>query len=291
MAVRDEIERCLPDLTPGQQKIANAILADYPFAGLQTTQDLSHRLGVSAASVSRFVNRLGFSGHHEFQRALIEEMREGKRSPVEIHAGVENDLGGDFLSDYARRFARLAKVMSATVPHDQLAAVADLLGDRSRRIFLRGGRVSDCFARYLAVHLQQIRDGVRHLPEDPETWPDLILRLRRKDVVVLFDFRRYQPSLEGLARAIQSQGRANIVLVTDKWQSPIARCSNRVVALPIDVDTAWDSGACPLAFIEAVIVMVSEQDWPTAQGRIRCWDTVRRALAFPAAQAGDDDDT
>lgn len=290
MVVRDEIERCLPDLTPSQQKIANALLADYPFAGLQTIQDLSHCMGVSAPSVSRFVSRLGYAGHHEFQRALIEELREGNRSPVEIHAGVEHDLGGDFLSDYVRRFARLAGVMSATVPHDQLVAVADLLGDRSRRIFLRGGRVSDCFARYLTIHLQQIRDGVRHLPEDPESWPDLILRLRRKDVVVLFDFRRYQRSLEDLARAIQSQARANIVLVTDKWQSPIARCSTRVVALPIDVDTAWDSGACPLAFIEAAIVMVSEQDWPTAQSRIQRWDNVRRALAFPNQEAGDDDD-
>lgn len=287
MLVRDVIEQSLPELTPSQHKIANGILADYPFAGLQTIQELSHRMGVSAPSVSRYVNRLGYAGYHEFQRALIEELREGSRSPVELHAGVGQQVGGDFLTDYAGRLSRIVQLMASTVPHGQLAAVVELLGDRSRKVFLRGGRVSDCFARYLSIHLQQIRDGVRHMPEDPESWPDIVLRLRRQDVVVLFDFRRYQPSLEGLARAIQTQSRSTIVLITDKWQSPIARYGARVVALPIDVDTAWDTSACPMAFIEAAIVMVAEQHWPTAQSRIQCWDSVRRNLVAAVEVSGD----
>lgn len=288
MAVRDVIEGSLPELTPSQRKIAGAILADYPFAGLQTIQELAHRTGVSAPSVSRYANRLGYAGYQEFQRALIEELREGGRSPVEIRGSLEQKLGRAFLSEYAERFAQITQVMGSTIPHEQLAGVVDLLGDRSRRIFVRGGRVSDCFARYLSIHLQQIRDGVRHLSDDPETWPEVLLQLRRQDVLVLFDFRRYQPSLERLARAVQAQSRSVIVLITDKWQSPIARHSSHIIALPIDVGTAWDTSACPLAFVEAAIVMVAEQDWAAAQDRIESWDSVRRNIGYPAGEAGNE---
>lgn len=290
MLVRDVIKRSLPGLTPSQRKIANAILADYPFAGLQTIQDLSARLGVSAPSVSRYVNRLGYCGFQEFQLALIDELREGSRSPVDIRANVADAPSGAFLSDYARRFARVAELMGNTIPNEQLSVVADLLGDRTRRIYLRGGRVSDCLARFLSIHLKQIREGVRHMPDDLEAWPEIVLSLRRQDVVVMFDFRRYQPSLERLAASVAAQGRGTIVLVTDKWQSPIARHSSQVVALPIDVGTAWDTAACPMAFIEAIIVIVADRDWPKAQGRIENWDCVRRTLGHPTNEAGDEHD-
>ena len=289
MAVRELIERGLPGLTAGQGKIAHAVLADYPFAGLHTIQDLAERTGVSAPTVSRFVTRLGFAGYQEFQRALIDELREGSRSPVAIRATADVELGSDFLAQYANRYAALARLMAGSVPNDQLVAVAELLGDRSRRIFVRGGRVSDCIARHLSLHLQRIRSGVHHLAEDLEQWPQALLRLRRRDVVVLFDFRRYQPSLERLARAIHRERRANIVLITDKWQSPISCHSSRVVALPIEVGTAWDSSAAPLAFVEALVVLVSEQDWPRARRRMEGWDAARHALGHMENGYGDDD--
>jgi DNA-binding MurR/RpiR family transcriptional regulator len=288
MAVRELIERGLPALTAGQGKIAHAVLADYPFAGLHPIQELASRTGVSPPTVSRFVARMGFAGYQDFQRALIAELREGSRSPVAIRATTDVVLGEAFLSQYADRFAGLARQMGDAIAHEQVAAVAELCGDPLRRVFVRGGQVSDCLARYLSLHLQRIRPGVWHMPDDPQQWPHTLLRMRRKDVVVLFDLRRYQPSLERLAHAVHAERRANVVLVTDTWQSPIACHSSRVVALPIDIGTAWDSSAAPLAFVEALVVLVTERDWPKARRRMESWDAVRRDLDRTNGQ-GDDD--
>ena len=70
--------------------------------------------------------------------------------------------------------------------------------------------------------------------------------------------------------------------------SPIARHSDHVVALPIENDTAWDTAICAVAFVEALIVKVSEADWPATKGRKETWDTLR--LSPPTIKNGDDDD-
>ncbi len=280
MTVQDEVRANLTSLTAGQIKLANALLADYPFAGLQPIQQLADATGVSPPSISRFVNRLGFGGFGDFQNALIEELREGSRSPRDLHAlsGEGTETGTCFLDSYTQRAADLVRQLPQTITQQQLDSVAALLGDPARDIYVRGGRISDALARFLSLHLRQTRPGIHHLADDPELWPDAVMRMRRRDVAVLFDFRRYQPSLERLAAAISQQRRAQVVLITDKWQSPAARYATHVIALPIEIGTAWDTGAAALALIEALVVTVSEQDWHSTEDRIKDWDALRARL-------------
>jgi DNA-binding MurR/RpiR family transcriptional regulator len=284
MTVRETIRRETGNLTPSERKIANAVLADYPFGALQTIQQLAERCGVSAPSITRFVSKIGFAGYQEFQRQLIGELREGSRSPLDLKA-TEKRGSGDFVADYARRAAALLTDMAASVSQQQFDGIAKLLSDPNRAVFLLGGRISDSIARLLSQHLRQIRPRIHHLPANQEDWPDQVLSMRKQDVVMLFDFRRYQPDLARLAERIALKRHPTIVLITDKWMSPIARHSDHVVALPIENDTAWDTAICAVAFIEALIVKVSEADWPATRGRIETWDTLR--LSPPPTKDGD----
>lgn len=283
MTVRETIRREAANLTATERKIANAVLADYPFGALLTIQELADRIGVSAPSITRFVSKIGFSGYQEFQRELIGELREGSRSPLDLKA-TEKLGSGNFLADYVRRATSLLDEMTISVPQDQFESIVTLLSDPSRSVFLLGGRISDTIARFLSQHLKQIRPRIHHLPPNQEDWPDLVLSMRKQDVVVLFDFRRYQPDIALLAERIARQRRPTIILVTDKWMSPIARHSDHVVALPIENDTAWDTSICALGFVEALIVKVSEADWPATRARIETWDTLR--LSPPIMEKG-----
>ena len=283
MTVRETIRREAANLTATERKIANAVLAAYPFGALLTIQELADRIGVSAPSITRFVSKIGFSGYQEFQRELIGELREGSRSPLDLKA-TEKLGSGNFLADYVRRATSLLDEMTISVPQDQFDSIVTLLSDPSRSVFLLGGRISDTIARFLSQHLKQIRPRIHHLPPNQEDWPDLVLSMRKQDVVVLFDFRRYQPDIALLAERIARQRRPTIILVTDKWMSPIARHSDHVVALPIENDTAWDTSICALGFVEALIVKVSEADWPATRARIETWDTLR--LSPPIMEKG-----
>ena len=182
-------------------------MADYPFGALQTIQELAERTGVSAPSITRFVSKIGFGGYQEFQRQLISELREGGRSPVDLKATERLGDKDTFLADYARRAAERLGDMADDLAQDEFDRIVALMADPARNVFLLGGRVSDSIAALLAIHLKQIRPRVHQLPADPERWPDQLLQMRSKDVLVLFDFRRYQADLAELAALVSGQRR------------------------------------------------------------------------------------
>jgi DNA-binding MurR/RpiR family transcriptional regulator len=288
MTVRETIRRENANLTLSERKIGNAVLADYPFGALQTIQELAERTGVSAPSITRFVSKIGFAGYQEFQRQLIAELRESGSSPLQLKATEKLGTSSSFLADYALRASQRIHEMSESLPQEQFDRVLALVADPARAVFVLGGRISDSIAAFLSIHLKQIRPRVYHLPPNPELWPDLLLAMRRQDVLILFDFRRYQRDLASLAEIVAKNRQPSVVLITDKWMSPIARHSDHVIALPIEIETAWDTLVCAIAFAEALIVKVSESNWPTTKKRLAAWDKLR--LVSPGQPLEERDD-
>ncbi|MXQ07385.1 SIS domain-containing protein [Alphaproteobacteria bacterium GH1-50] len=273
-SIKHRIEDSAGQLTAGERKLAAAILADYPFSGLASIQELSNRSEVSTASISRFMVKIGLSGYQEFQRELISELKEGDRSPVEVHPGARQIEGG-FLADFLAKTVHQMTTAGDAITEDQFARVCDVLSNKKRAVYTIGGRISDTIAAHLSFHLRQAREGVYHLPQNPESWPDYLLRMKPGDLFFIVDFRRYQTSIETLARQAQQQRGADIVLMTDKWISPIARHASEVLAVPIESGTLWDSYSSALAVTEAIVTRIAEDSWEETRTRIEAWDALR----------------
>lgn len=274
MSVRTRIEQTASKLTASERKLAAALLSDYPYAGLATIQDLASRAEVSAPSISRFVAKIGLSGYQEFQRQLLSELKEGSRSPVEMHDGTRRVEGG-YLGDFIARATQQMAASGEAITEDQFDRICTLLGDTRHDLYLLGGRVTDTIARYFAFHLGQARSGVHHMASDPEIWPDDLLRMRPGDVLFLIDFRRYQPSLLRLARAAREDCGARVVLMTDSWLSPIARHAAEVMPVGISSGTLWGTYTPGLAVAEAVATRIAETHWARTKARIESWDSHR----------------
>lgn len=274
MTVRHVIEQRAKTLTQSERKLATALLSDYPFAGLISIQELADRAEVSAPSISRFVTKIGLKGYGDLQRRLVAELRDGDRSPVDLHQAGRTIEGG-YLADFLARAA--AQVNSATkaITEDQLARICALLGDEKRAIYTIGGRISDTIAEHLSFHLRQTRQGVYHLPRDPDVWPEYLLRLKPGDVFFLADFRRYEPAMATLCARAAVDHRAQVILMTDKWLSPATRHAAEVLAVPIATGTVWDSYAAALAVTEAMVTRVAEDNWDRTRARIEAFDRAR----------------
>lgn len=273
MLIRDKISELSETLTQSERKLVSALLLDYPFAGLMTIQELAERTTVSAPSISRFVHKLGCEGYADFQRRLIEELREGQASPLDLHPGQQLPTDG-FLADYLGRIGAVVAEAADVISEAQFSRICEALGDDKRAVYVIGGRISDSVAQILSRQLRQIRRNVFHLPADPEIWPEYLLRMRSRDIFVMVDFRRYQSALTGLAEHAAGRG-ASICLVTDKWISPIARHASEVVAVPIQAGSAWDSYAGAVALFEAILTSISDRDWSATERRINDWDALR----------------
>ncbi len=161
-----------------------------------------------------------------------------------------------------------------------------LLADRANSIHLLGGRFTDAIALYTYMHLRVLRPRVLHVSGPPLSWSEYLLDMDRHAVVLVFDIRRYQDDVIAFAEEAAGRG-ARVVLVTDQWLSPIAGVAEHVLAVRIEVPSAWDSSAALLTLMEALIARVNDRTWPQLQGRIADLERLRTEFEDHSAAAKD----
>jgi DNA-binding MurR/RpiR family transcriptional regulator len=268
-AIRDGLET----FTASERRAARALLAHYPMLGLETVAEFSSRCGVSSPTILRFVSRLGFPHYADFQRRLREEVEAQLKSPLsKAEPAAESDLPSHIA--FATAAAENIAETFRHVPQAEFDAVAALLADPKRPAHLLGGRFTDAIARYMAAHLRILRPGIQHVDGQPTNWRDRLLDMGRRDVLVVFDVRRYQESLLTHAQAA-AERQCVVVLVTDQWLSPISRFAQHVLPTRIEVPSAWDSGASLLVVVEALIAAVTTRNWPSVKRRIGALEELR----------------
>ena len=274
MLIRDRIEANAERMTASERKLAATLLADYPYNGLNSIQKLAEHAEVSPPSISRFVAKIGLPGYQEFQDQLMTELKEGQRSPVDVHQQGRTIKGG-YLSDFMSRATSQMSVSADAITESQFDRICELLVNPKNDVYVLGGRISNTIAQHISFHLRQSRSGVYHLPDNSEEWPEYLLRMKQGDVLFLVDFRRYQSALEDLAsKAVERVG-AKVILMTDKWMSPISSHAAEILPVHIESGTLWDTYAPALSIAEAIVTRIAEDNFDATSARIEAWDALR----------------
>ena len=283
--VVDQLRANLAQFTATERRVAHQLLADWPMAGLQSATDLARTTGVSTPTVLRLAARLGYASYPGVQKRLREELAAQLSSPLAKSARAPGSgarraaaRGG---SEFAEAVIRNLRETFANLPPTELDEAGRLLADRRRRIHLVGGRFTDSLARYVSVQLRVLRPDVSHLQDQESNWQDQLLDMGRRDVLVVFDIRRYQPSLLRLAEGASARG-ARVVLVTDQWLSPIARVAAHLLPARVVVPSVLDSSAALLALGEALLAEVTRRDWAHSRRRMRDLERLRESNRPPS---------
>ena len=288
MEISQRIDDLMGNLTAGERKAATVLKADYPFTGLLTVAEFAKRAKVSSQTILRLAAKLGFGGYNDFQQTLINELKEGYKSPVTLREKQGGGEAGDsFFANLAESSIRAIRETQSFISDEQLEIIVGILSEQKRSVYLLGGRISDTLAFYLSSHMKHIRPKVYKVPKDDEEWPDYLLRMGKNDIVFISDFRRYQADLAWFAEQAADRG-ALIILLTDRWISPVSRYSTHVLPVVTDVDTPWDTSITALLLIETLINKVAEINWPKTRTRIEKWDALRLPKGI---QSLEDEDT
>ncbi|RVD53487.1 MurR/RpiR family transcriptional regulator, partial [Mesorhizobium sp. M7A.F.Ca.ET.027.03.2.1] len=203
MAIRDVLMRGDLALTPSEEKIVRLLLTDYPTSGLGTASSLARRAGVSDPTVVRLVVKLGYEGFPDFQAKLLAEVEARLHSPLlMMEAKRQSGSNDSAVLAYLDSVTTALQKATAATPIQTYERAARLLMEVKGEIVMVGGRVSRHIAGMLAGYLVQFRSGVRDLGVlSPQTF-DTLADLDRRDVLVVFDYRRYQ--LDVMAYASQA---------------------------------------------------------------------------------------
>ena len=279
MAIRDVLMRGDLALTPSEEKIVRLLLTDYPTSGLGTASSLARRAGVSDPTVVRLVVKLGYEGFPDFQAKLLAEVEARLHSPLLMMEAKRQSGSSDsaVLAYLDSVTAALQKAAAAT-PVQTYERAARLLMEAKGEIVLVGGRFSRHIAGMLTGYLGQFRSGVRDLGVlSPQTF-DTLADLGRRDVLVVFDYRRYQ--LDVMAYASQAAALdVRILLFTDQWLSPISDLAEVTIVSPLEVASPYDTLAPAIAQMEALTAHIVSTLGDDARARIERIENVRHANA------------
>lgn len=280
--IAESIRRGMGECSPAERKVARVLLAAYPSAGFETVARLAERAGVSGPTVLRFVQRLGYRGFPDFQEALRRDLDERSASPLRIHQSRpprEDDASGS-LRDRAAAISvgTLQRTFDELSTHD-LDRCVELISSASGSVLIAGGRYSGLLGQVLALHLEQLRPRARMLPQDPSARAALVEDIGRRDVLVLFDYRRYEEHTLRLARVARAR-HAAVVLFTDMWLSPIASEADVVLSSETAAPSPFDALTPVLALIEAVVAGCFERLGDGAVERMARADRVADELGL-----------
>jgi DNA-binding MurR/RpiR family transcriptional regulator len=264
--VADALRRRRRELTPAELRVAQALLGDYPAAGLQPIARLAEVANVSSPTVLRLVTKLGYGGYPQIQKALRAELSARTAGPLEDYPSE-----GEPLTVQARSFgAALAESLRAQ-DQSELAAAAGLLADRGRGILVTGGRFSWTLAAHLATFAGLLRPHVSHVPNEPGARATALLDVDASTVVVAFDYRRYQRDTIAFGRAAAGQG-ASLVVCTDPYLSPLASSAEVLLTTTVEGPPPFVTLVPAFALVETLILGVVERGGKESQHRVAAFE-------------------
>jgi DNA-binding MurR/RpiR family transcriptional regulator len=283
MSVRSLIEQHLPDFSSSDTRIARLILERYPVSGLGGIEDLARLSDVSPPTVTRFVKRLGFQRFVDFQRAIRLEVQDSESSPLALFKKHQDKMPKSAHADrlmVEQMASSLQKLLEAPVQRS-LDRAAALVSETRARIYMLGGRWSSAAAQYAAFQLTSLRGEVHVLiPQASGLREDRIADFRRSDVLVAYDFRRYQPETIAFCQTAKSR-HVRIVLFTDLELSPVADIADVVIPVTVETTTPTDTMAVALAATDALLARLVRKLGSQATRRMAMLDQIRRQASDP----------
>jgi DNA-binding MurR/RpiR family transcriptional regulator len=220
----DRISQAYPRLTLSDRKIADYLLRRYPAGLLENASSIATALHINISTVSRFFPKIGYrsirGAHRELREGLdfliASPLRRGQRQPRESADGQR------LLQEVLRLDLRNLQETFEGVARADVRRLMQLLTDRRRAVYVFGARKHYSLAYYAFLQLAGIRENVFLIPTGNFLMADLLARLRPRDVVWLFDFRRY-PRLGGKVAEYCAEVGAPVALFTDSPLAPLAR--------------------------------------------------------------------
>lgn len=257
-AIRAHYER----LPAGERKIADVLLDLGDELPAYSATELAERAGVSKATATRLVRRLGYADYQDLRQQARAGAVAGSPLAELRDAAVPGTLGRHLEHD----LACLTLTLKGIAPEHAERAVGVLA--KAPRIWVVGFRNSHALALYARELLVQVKPDVRLLPLPGQTLAEDLSALGAGDAVLMLGFRRRPPVLAKILRVARSAG-ADVVLLTDPSLGDVAaeatvtfRCLSRGASL-------FDSYVAPLSLLNHLCAEVALALGETAQAKLR----------------------
>ena len=274
--VKEKIEGYYEHMGPAEKRVARTILVNYPISGLGTIATISKNANVSDPTVLRLITKLGYEKYADYQKDLKIELDQRIRGPLNAFS-EEKEIVSDpkgYLDVFLKDILNIVDQTFVRTPPAEFEKVLNLLMDSKRNIYLLGGEFTDSVARYLYYLLRKMRSKVEMIQGQAPSRIDHLLDFKKKDVLVVFDVRRYQPDIVEFAIQTARKG-TEVILFTDEWNSPASQYASCVLACNVNSISRWDSLVGMMAMVEALMSSFADKQWGKIKIRLQKLEQIR----------------
>jgi DNA-binding MurR/RpiR family transcriptional regulator len=260
------------ELTESERKAADIIMSRPGDIATFAAKELAERSGVSGATVSRLVRRLGYESYDEARREARSFRAAG--SPFHLFNDIppgDSELIGRHLAEENRLLETTLSMLNPLL----VGEVAAKLG-HARHVWFVGFRNSRFLADYARAVFTLLRNETYSLAPSGQTLAEGVAGVGKGDVVVAFGMRRRVRFFVPLLEALAAQG-AEILLITDRSMRalPVVRWS---VLCSIETAQPIDSYTGALAITRLLALETLRRLGPKARQRLGSIEAAQNRL-------------
>lgn len=278
--------RELMDQLPPTERRLGAFILDFPGElASYSASELAALVRVSNATVTRFVQRLGYASYEEARRHARAQRSAG--SPLYVAPRPAGAAGGLLAAHVQAAQDNIAATFQG-IGETQLREVAQALV-AARSVWFLGFRNNRSFAAYLRWQLAQVLPRTQVLPGPGETLAEYAVDLGAGDVLVVFALRRSPAVAAAFAQRAAEAG-AQVVFVTDPASAGCAQ-ARWVLRCHAAAPGALDSHVALMLLCELLATHTLEAAGAAGRQRLAGVEAAHEALAQlrPAARDGSAD--
>ncbi|HMO06165.1 MAG TPA: MurR/RpiR family transcriptional regulator [Paracoccaceae bacterium] len=255
----EAIQQRADRLTPSEQRLVSAVLAQPRQAALATVTDLAREAGVHEATVSRLARKLGFDGYPAFRSALQSEFLPTEETATRLQRTLQTAAGSGVLATLvAEETAALAN-LRAHVDEAQIAgAAARLIAARRLFVFARGN--AEALAMAMAKRFRRFGRDVHLLTGDARSLAEGVLGMGSGDVLLVYALRRTPRPYAALVDHARARS-VPVIAISDTLGPMLVPAPDMVLSAPRsgDVD-GFQTLTVPMAISNAIVLAAGARE-------------------------------
>ncbi len=258
ITLEERIRSFYPKFSKNQKLIADYILKDSIEILFLKAYTLGKSVGVSASTVGRFAQFIGYEDYNDMQKSLANTFKNTlstleRFNMLKESTDTERDIKSILIKDVDN--------IKHTLEMNDFEGVSRIGKEihEAKNIYIVGHRSSKIPAEYLAFYLNLMKENIKLVPAGAGELLDEIVHIDSKDVLIVFSFPRY--SKKTLAATQYAKYRnAKVFAITDSNKSPIVDFADEVMFAESGMSTFIDSMTAPISMVNALIIALAKEN-------------------------------
>ncbi len=256
--LEQRIQNALPSFSPKQKRLARFILDNRYFVSVASAHDVGQKVGVSAATVVRLAQRLGYNGFTELQEDLrarfpryLTMVERGRQRLAELPA-TDGLVERAFHTDVDNLHETLQNLSQ-----ERLHAAVNAI-QAAQQILIVGGGLSAAPVMYFAHSLRAMGFNARAAAGGGVDVAAEVAQLNGDTLVIAVDVWRYLRATVYAMSTARERGLRTIA-ITDSLMSPLAQLAEHVFVVATNGVAHNLSPTAIFALINAFLAVLSSR--------------------------------